>query len=113
MQHIEQVTVNGTTHHIFNHSDLLCIIRDHLGDKVASLVSSELETANEDKEAALVDADVAYKDLEVRTDELQAALEDVQELQKQAVSLLKAKRLNKFMLSQVLIDMREILNNTL
>lgn len=113
MQHIEQVTINGTTYHIFNQSDLLCLIRDHLGDKVASLVSAELEEVHEDKEAALFDADVAYKDLEGRTDFLQATLEDVQALQRQASALLEVKRLDRPKLARVLIDMRETIHNAL
>lgn len=113
MQHIEQVTINGTTHHIFNQADLLCLIRDHLGDKVASLVSAELEEVHEDKEAALFDADVVYKDLEGRTDFLQATLEDVQALQRQASALLEAKRLDRPKLARVLIDMRETIHNAL
>lgn len=113
MQHIEQVTINGTTHHLFNTQDLISLIDAQMGSQIASLVSSELSEANQGKEEALLGADAAYKELEFRTDELQAALEDVQEPLQRMSTLLEAPRLNRSKLIYIVRDIREIIGNTL
>lgn len=113
MQNIAQVNINGDIHHLFDQADLLLLIRDYMGDQVATLVAGELKEANEDKADALFTADIAFKDLEARTDSLQCALEEVQELNRQVFALLEAKRLNRDKLVYLLRDMREIVANVL
>ena len=110
MQHIEQVNINGSTHFVFNQANLLCLIRDYMGDQVATLVVEELKEANEDKEEALFTADAAYKDLEGRTSSLQTALEDLRTMQHQMSVLLDAKRLNRGEISRLLRDMQATIN---
>lgn len=113
MQHIEQITINGTTHYLFNTQDLISLIDAQMGSQVASLVSSELEAANQDKEDSLFGLQKAYKDLEARADEVQAALKDVQELLQHMSALLEAPRLNRSKLVYIVRDAREIIGNTL
>lgn len=113
MQHIEQITINDTTHYLFNTQDLISLIDAQMGSQVASLVSSELSEANQDKEDSLFKADVAYKDLEIRTDELQAALGDVWELSQRLATLLEATRLDRSKLAYIVRDINKTIDNTL
>ena len=50
MRQIEHITLKGTTYFLFNRQDLIDLIYDQMGSKVAALLETEFKEMQEDYE---------------------------------------------------------------